>query len=489
MENLVVVNNIKSWTLDIPGVKVVSARSYLVDGAFSRLRQVRVFNLCKSYRYQSIGYYVSLLAAARGHKPLPSITTVQDLKSQTFLRFVDDDLDEIIQKSLAPIHSDKFTLSVYFGKNLAKRHDRLSLHLYNLFPAPLLRAEFARTRESWHIQSINSISEGDVPPEHKDFLIQVATEHFAGKRVGVPKKKVSRYDLAILWGDKEAEAPSDEKAIKKFITAASNVGLGAEVITRDDYGRLAEFDALFIRETTNVNHHTYRFARRAAAEELVVVDDPESILKCSNKVYLAELLERHGVPTPGTMMVHKDNLETVLSQVGIPCVLKQPDSAFSQGVVKISDEDELMTVGGRMLKQSDLLVAQAYVPTEYDWRVGVFDRRPLFVCKYYMVKNHWQIIKRDSVGRKKEGRFETIPVELAPAPVVRTALKAANLIGDGLYGVDIKQIGKSCYVMEINDNPNIDSGIEDQVIKANLYERIMEVFLKRIISRKNGINI
>ena len=104
-----------------------------------------------------------------------------------------------------------------------------------------------------------------------------------------------------------------------------------------------------------------------------------------------------------------------------------------------------------------------------------------------MVKNHWQIIKRDSVGRKREGRFETIPVELAPYHVVRTALKAANLIGDGLYGVDIKQIGKTSYVMEINDNPNIDAGIEDHVSKGTLYERIMEVFLRRIINSKNGL--
>ena len=60
----------------------------------------------------------------------------------------------------------------------------------------------------------------------------------------------------------------------------------------------AEFDALFIRETTLVNHHTYRFARRAASEGLVVIDDPESILKCTNKVFLAELLSRHKMPMP-----------------------------------------------------------------------------------------------------------------------------------------------------------------------------------------------
>ena len=76
---------------------------------------------------------------------------------------------------------------------------------------------------------------------------------------------------------------------------------------REDYGRIAEFDALFLRETTRVDHHTYRFARRAAAEGLVLIDDPESILRCTNKVYQAELFARHKIACPPTMVVHAEN--------------------------------------------------------------------------------------------------------------------------------------------------------------------------------------
>ncbi len=488
MPNLIVVNNPKDWTFQIPGIELVSARAYLTDGVYSSMRHARVFNLCKSYRYQSIGYYVSLLGAARGHKPLPNISTIQDLKSQTLIRFVDDDLDELIQKSLNPILSDQFTLSIYFGKNMAKKYDRLALHLYNLFPAPLLKAQFTRNKDVWHLQDIDPVSTGDIPSEHYGFLVDVATEHFAGKGVSTIKRKAQPYDLAILWDSTESESPSNEKAIKRFIAAGQSIGFNTEIIGRDDFGSLAEFDALFIRETTNVNHHTYRFARRAKAEGLVVVDDPESILKCSNKVYLAELLDHYNIPTPKTCILHKDNMDSVLAEIGVPCVLKQPDSAFSQGVLRVDTTEQFMTEANRLLAKSDLVVVQEYTPTDFDWRVGVFDRKPLFVCKYFMARNHWQVIKRDTAGRKLEGGFETLPVELAPRQVVRTALKASELIGDGLYGVDIKQIGKACYVMEINDNPNVDAGIEDLVVKHALYEKIMEVFLKRILS-KNGAGL
>jgi glutathione synthase/RimK-type ligase-like ATP-grasp enzyme len=485
MMNLIVVNNPKDWTFEIPGVECVSAKAYLTEDHYSRMRLARVFNLSKSYRYQSIGYYVSLLAAARGHKPLPSITTIQDLKSQTQMRFADDDLDELIQKSLATIQSETFILSVYFGKNFAKKYDRLALHLYNLYPAPLLRATFVKSKEIWHLRDIDPVSTGEIPLDHHKFLIEVATEHFAGKGVGTIKRKAQPYDLAILWDPLEAEGPSNEKAIKKFVAAGESLGFNTEIIGRDDFGSIAEFDALFIRETTSVNHHTYRFARRAKTEGLVVVDDPESILKCSNKVYLAELLDHYNIPTPKTCILHKDNPDSVLDEIGVPCVLKQPDSAFSQGVIRVDTKEQFETESNRLLLKSDLVVVQEYTPTEFDWRVGVFDGKPLFVCKYFMARNHWQIIKRDTEGNKREGGFETLPVELAPRQVVRTALKASALIGDGLYGVDIKQIGKACYVMEINDNPNVDYGIEDLVYKNALYERIMEVFLKKIIN-KNG---
>jgi glutathione synthase/RimK-type ligase-like ATP-grasp enzyme len=301
------------------------------------------------------------------------------------------------------------------------------------------------------------------------------------------KRSTPRYDIAVLHNPTEENAPSNASALKKFQKAAESIGLDFELITRDDLHRLAEFDALFIRETTAVNHHTFRFAQRAAAEGLVVMDDPDSILKCSNKVYLAELMTRHSVPIPKTLIIHKNNINKIAEVLGLPCILKQPDSAFSMGVTKVENEDQLEDTVSRLLSKSDLIVAQEFLPTDFDWRVGVCDRRPLFVCRYHMARRHWQVIKRDEAGKmSSEGSVDTLSVGEAPDEVVKTALKAANLIGDGLYGVDIKQVGQKCYVIEVNDNPNIDSGYEDSVLKDALYREIMGIFLKRIETRKRG---
>ncbi len=109
MPTLVVVNNPKSWPFAIPGVEVVEARSYLTKPEFGEMKGVKLFNLCRSYSYQSIGYYVTLLAAARGHRPLPSISTFQDLRSPSMARMVSEDLDGHIQKGLSRIQSEEFT--------------------------------------------------------------------------------------------------------------------------------------------------------------------------------------------------------------------------------------------------------------------------------------------------------------------------------------------------------------------------------------------
>jgi len=210
-----------------------------------------------------------------------------------------------------------------------------------------------------------------------------------------------------------------------------------------------------------------------------VIDDPRSIVRAANKVFQAEVLHRHGVPIPRTLIVHRDNVDRVAVELGLPCVLKQPDSAFSQGVSKVSTPDELQRALERLLDESELVVAQAFVPTEYDWRVGVLDGRPLYACRYFMAPGHWQIIKSEGV-EADFGRVETLAVEQAPKHVVRAAVRAARLIGDGLYGVDLKQYGRRCYVIEVNDNPNLDAGFEDQVLKGELYERIMTSFVERI---------
>lgn len=486
MPILFVVEKPDDWPLDVPGVSVVPARRYLTDPAYSGGRGVKVFNLCRRYRYQSLGYYVSLLAAARGHRPLPSVATIQDLRHRTRLNLISDDVEAEIERSLKPIAGDEFTLSVYFGRNLAHRHRRLATKLFNLFPAPLLRAVFGRDKEDrWRLESLRLIAAREIPDSHHHFVVEAAREHFARRFPGTSRAGGGRFDLAILVDPDEREPPSNDKAIRRFLRAAREVGFDAEVIGPEDYGRLAEFDALLIRWTTAVDHATYRFARRATAEGLVVIDDPDSIVRCSNKVFLAEALARARIPMPATRVLDAESLEAAAAEVPYPCILKRPDSYFSKGVERIESAEELVAVGRRFLADSELLIAQEFLPTDFDWRIGVLDGRPLFAARYHMAEGHWQIIRRDDEGKVSGyGGVAAVPFEEVPPRVLERATAAAKLMGDGLYGVDVKQRGDDCWVIEVNDNPNVDAGYEDAVLGKALYRRLMEVFMERVERRK-----
>ena len=514
MNILIVVDEPGDWALEIPEAKIVAARNYLTGSAFAidqaalqtaghadenaapripdamstpgMSRSVKLFNLCKSYRYQSSGYYVSLLAEARGHKPLPTVGAIEDLHSQTLVRHLTEDLSSLIQRLLAPLPGNDFELGIYFGRDTGNRYQPLSRQLFGLLQAPLLSARFERRHDQWSLRSVRAIGASDVPPGHHEFATIAAREYFAG-RMQWSRKQAPRFDLAILYDPGDPEPPSNARALEKFRKAAEDLGMRVEFIQRGDINRLPQFDALFIRDTTFVNHYTYRFSRRALAEGLVVIDEPDSILKCNNKVYLAELLAQHGIPTPKTLLVHRDNIAEIVPELGLPCVLKQPDSSFSRGVIKVETEAELVPGVTELLAKSALIIAQEWLPTGFDWRVGILDRRVLFVAKYYFPSGHWQVVKRDAQRRKlSEGPTEAVPVEEAPKEVIRIALKSANLIGDGLYGVDVKQVDGRCYVIEVNDNPNVDAGNEDGVLKDALYREVMSVFLKRIEARKQG---
>jgi glutathione synthase/RimK-type ligase-like ATP-grasp enzyme len=216
---------------------------------------------------------------------------------------------------------------------------------------------------------------------------------------------------------------------------------------------------------------------------MVVIDDAESIIRCGNKVYLVELAKRLDLAIPPTMVVSSARTDEIVRELGLPCVLKQPDSAFSEGVFRADTRTQLAAGLQRLLSRSDLVVVQSFMPTEFDWRVGVLDRQPLFVCRYYMADGHWQIYHHGE-KRTTEGETETLAVQHAPHDVLNLALRTANAIGDGFYGVDIKTVNGHHVLMEINDNPNVDRGVEDAVLGDELYERVMKTFKARVDAGK-----
>ena len=480
MNKYIVVNQPDDWRFSTETISVISSQEYLTNPQFSLIKKARIFNLCKDYSYQSKGYYVSLLAEARGHLAVPTVQNIVDLKDLKLVKIVSDEFDDIIQQSLKNIKSQDFVLSIYFGQNVAQKYKGLSTIFYKHFQVPFLRIKFNHTTK-WNIQSIRAISESEIPLDHIESVHEFANQYFSKKRYDTPKLTTSDFDLAILVNPNDPAPPSNQKALKKFIEVAEKMNIYAEIVEPKDLSRLSSFDALFIRQSTEVNNEAYTFARKAQQEGLAIIDYPNAILKCCNKVYMAEALENANIDTPKTIIIHKNNRDKVLEFTGLPCVLKAPDSTFSFGVKKAKTIEEYDALVSEMLKESDLIIAQEYCPSDFDWRIGIIDHKAFFACKYYMAKGHWQIY---NWGAKKkddqDGNADCLPIEKVPKKVLDMALKSAKLMGKGLYGIDIKVVDKKPMVIEINDNPNIDFGVEDRFYGDLVYQEILSALKKRL---------
>lgn len=488
MRTIIVTNNPKNFPLKVHGARIVSAKEYLTSSSYSSVKGTTVLNLCKSYAHRSEGYHVSLIALAREHRIYPRVKTIHESKSQSIVRILTESVDGLIQKSLRSVTGNSLTLDIYSGRTEDKRFSALGSSISRQFPAPLIRASFVRKNGSWHVHGIRIISFNDIPAQSLPFAAESIRRKVGGLFLR-RKESLSLYRLAILLDKKEEVPPSDHKAIAKFIRAAEKTGFHTEIISKDDYDRIPEFDALFIRETTNVNHHTFRFASRAEAEGLAVIDDPLSILRCTNKVYLSELLRRHRIPAPKSVIVSHDTMDRAIQTLGYPTILKEPDGAFSQGVKKVVNREDFIRKAEDMLEHSELIIAQEFMPTEYDWRIGVIDNRVIYACRYYMAKAHWQIVNWKGKGKARVGRWDCVPLAEVPPVVLRTALRAANAIGSSLYGVDLKLVDGHCYVIEVNDNPSIETGVEDIILGDTLYEKIVNVLYERVRSRREGKRI
>jgi glutathione synthase/RimK-type ligase-like ATP-grasp enzyme len=485
---IVVVENLKDWQPDFPKVRLVTARDYLSKTEYLSARGLRVINLCRSYRYLSTGYYCSLLAEPRGHRVIPTVRTLSSLSSKSIYSLNVEDLDGVLQRSLKkhPAATEPtFELPIFFGRSEDPELQDLARQLFDLFRCPLLKVEF-RYQGKWHIDSVKSkYLNGHITGPYRQFFIDALNGYLAKPWRTPRARRTAHWDLAILRNRFEKMAPSNAAGLQKFIKAGKRQNVDVELIEKKDYERLAEYDALFIRETTALDHYTFRFAKKAQIEGLAVIDDPDSILKCTNKVYLAELMAAHRIPAPRSKILQK-GLDESVDELGFPVVLKIPDGSFSRGVLKADNAEQFKAVAERLFKDSDLILAQEFLYTRFDWRIGILNGEPLFACQYFMSRKHWQVVKHEASGRAIEGGFKTLAIEATPAPVIDTALRLAGLIGDGLYGVDLKENEHGVFVIEINDNPNIDAGIEDRVLGDLLYERIIREFIRRLETRRRG---
>jgi len=273
---------------------------------------------------------------------------------------------------------------------------------------------------------------------------------------------------------------SDEVlALERFKEAAISRGHSFEFITKRSLQRIPLYDALFIRATTDPSYTAYIASKIAWENGLRVLDNPRSIEVCGNKIHMYKLLERAGVKFIPTLYlvkeeIHQKTVEDVFDKLGCPVVLKAPYTSFSKYVEKTASYDGFRRICKRFFRRSDVIVAQKFMPTSFDWRVGVLRNEIIYLCKYTIPSGRWKHgTKVRGSNRIIWGSTKTLFKEDAPAALKKLALSACETIGDGLFGVDLKEIDGDFTVVEVNDNPSIYAKEEDRK-NPDVYSKIID---------------
>ena len=480
--------------------RVVTADHYLA-GVEGLSRGLTVVNLCRSYRYRSKGYYVSLIADARGQQVLPTAEGLEGL-SDAFgvLRVLHEAGIPTVETTAALarrapatsaagrgnitsrplVAAPEVELFACFGVCGDPRGRAAALAIYREWPVPVLRLTMVEEDDEWRVARVAAVPLTQLSPEERPVLVAALRDERRIHRRGAPApRELKRASIAILYDPDDAFSPSTPETLDRLERVAARMNVHAHRIGLDEIDRLGEYDALFIRTLTGVREPAFQFALRAEMLDMPVIDDPQSIIRCSNKVFLEELLRREEIPTPRTLVITARTTWREVTSLGLPVVVKLPDGSFSAAVHRCASQEEYERITTDMLRRSPLLIAQEYLPTDYDWRITVLGGKILFAARYFMARGHWQI-RAEQEGHARFGRVEAVRREEAPEAIRALALRAAGLIGTGLYGVDIKDTARGPVVIEVNDNPNLDIGYDDAADGAAVYEDIIRYFLARI---------
>ena len=501
-----------------PAGSVVTADRFLEGGEELGASGSVVINLCRSCRYGSKGYYVSLLADARGQQAVPSVETLEGLSDPyglfralhevgvscvaademharrravgakrngngdaVYVRCAANAEAEASAAFRPATEAEVAEITAVLGTSSDPRFRQAALNVFREWPLPVMRIGFVREDDEWKVTAVDPVSLQRLRRGEREALAEaLADERLVLRRGTEAPRELKRASIAVLFDEHDPFRPSTPETIDRLERVAARMNVFVHRIGLDDLDRLGEYDALFIRALTGVSEPSFPFALRAEALDMPVVDDSQSIIRCSNKVFLHELLCREGVATPRTLVLtSRTPWKEIEHGLGLPFVVKLPDGSFSSAVHKVTSAAEYRSVAAEMFRRSPLLIAQEWLPTEFDWRVTVLGGRLLFAARYYMARGHWQIRSAEK-GTERYGKVEAVPREQAPPAVVELAVRAARLIGNGLYGVDLKETPAGPVVIEINDNPNLDIGYEDAADGNAVYEDVVRYFVERI---------
>lgn len=208
---------------------------------------------------------------------------------------------------------------------------------------------------------------------------------------------------------------------------------------------------------------------------LYILNPPLAIERSVDKYCALSLLEEAGLPVPRTVITERaSNAKMAFHDLGSDVVIKPIFGSRGIGSTRVSDPDVAERIFRSLEFQHQVIYLQEFIPHgNYDLRVFVLGGR--VVASMKRVSDFWKT--NVSLGAKPAAYKLTKEVE-------DLAIKAAEVIGCEMAGVDILESSRGPFIVELNSQPGW-RGLQT-VVNVNIADEIVGYVLSRLKEREKS---
>ena len=218
--------------------------------------------------------------------------------------------------------------------------------------------------------------------------------------------------------------------------------------------RLGEFDAIIPRIAASITRFGTAVVRQFEQMDVFCANSSHGIANSRDKLRALQILSRHQIGMPQTTFVRNrtDVLPAIERIGGAPVVIKLLEGAQGVGVILAESEKVAEAIIETMQSTRQNVLVQKFVVESrgQDIRAFVVGDRVVAAMRRIATGNEF----RSNVHRG--GRTEA--VDLTPKEE-RTAVRAAQIMGLRVAGVDMLESHHGPQIMEVNSSPGLE-GIE-----------------------------
>ncbi len=214
---------------------------------------------------------------------------------------------------------------------------------------------------------------------------------------------------------------------------------------------LPVYDAIIPRIGASVTHYGLAVLRQFEMQGVFPLNESVAIGRSRDKLRALQLLAREGIGLPVTAFAHGPRkAEDVIKEVGgTPCVIKLLEGTQGMGVILAETQASAKSIIEAFSAANINILVQEFIK-----EAGGTDVRALVVGGEVVaaMKRTGKIGDFRS-NLHRGGRAEK--VELSPEER-RTAIRAAEILGLNVCGVDMLRAKRGPVVIEVNSSPGIE---------------------------------